>query len=185
MAQSHQIQLEQLERALKDERSGIVRDALQAQIDTIKRKLNAKGNRKATLSDGTVGVGDKVYTISEVRYGKTEYPFKRRTITPGQIKEHTVKAINPKGDELSVSEPYHYSGRHSMNSVRSYYATKEGARAEMIERAIMSVARAKEELEQQRIAVQNEEYRLELTKLDDMGAQAAKDLERSHQEKVS
>jgi hypothetical protein len=146
MSQPITVQLENAERALAEldgkNTPTIVRTALINEIAAIKKKLNGVKNRKAHLTDGTVGVGDKVWIIKLRNIGR--YGSNNDLVLP-KLLEQTVSAVSPDGSRIAVRTNY-YNGRADYNELRRYFATRAGAALQAYNKEVSNLHERETEL---------------------------------------
>jgi hypothetical protein len=98
-------QKQDIERALREPNlTRTVRDALEAQLATINKKIIAKSGRRATLQDGTVvTVGSKVWRgwMPEHEYS---YEQGKSIKKPARVSSSVIRKISADGSEIGFSE---------------------------------------------------------------------------------
>ena len=145
MAKPISSQIQELETALENTQ-GVVRSALQTQIDALTIKLNKEGTRKVKLGDDVkVEIGATVYRARPMYRARSYTPTVVPELEPPKIIEVKVIAINARGDGFAISAPS-YSGRYSYEDGCDYFSTKDAALESLIAKQVRTVENVKKQL---------------------------------------
>ena len=162
MAATLDTQIEKLEKAIENATDSIVRDALQAQLKSVKKKVQSKAGRSIRLSDGvTAKIGDTVYVPGRAYFPVTWSEPTRAAylayddLAPGA---RIISAIDPTGERLCTSNFAHPSSP-SYTTV-NIYGSHGNIYTSTPEAAIESMMLAQER------AVQNAEAKLRQSQIE-------------------
>ena len=141
MAAALQEQLDSLERKRDEIKDYTIREAVDAQITTLRKKILAKAGRSSVTADGvTVKVGDKVYAPNPPRYDSYNQVLQR-----GTVHTEVIQGISADGLEYTTSSArayktyYHYT--------KQVYGTVEAALAAIDAKIVSDIEQAKRYLE--------------------------------------
>jgi hypothetical protein len=125
--------------------NGTVRQALQAQLVAINKKLAAGSARTAISGDGNViKIGDLVHTAHIPYFSRSSYGTNAEpTIQPPTISSRTIAKINPSGE--ITFDTY---GRVSYCSPKTWFTTIEGINEYMKEQLAKRLAYDERTLEE-------------------------------------
>jgi hypothetical protein len=165
MPQSLEIQLRdvewEIEKQKKDSKgyTSVVMEALEAKSSSLKKKINAKGRRTATLVDGTiVSVGSTVYTFQGIRHEGGFTSEDRNKIgnfsldSSYYVTAHTVIAVSADGTEIAWDsnynhKPYYHGVSMEYNAKRgTIFGSVESAQEGLILDQKLKCQRAKDEV---------------------------------------